>query len=92
MRIEQLSWVDYIRGMKIEVSIPDDIFRKVESLARRMKKSRSELFSKALAEYVARHAADHVTEAMDKVCAEIGIESDDFTSIASRRVLERIEW
>ena len=35
-----------------------------------MKKSRSELFSNALAEYVARHAPDHVTEAMDKVCAD----------------------
>jgi len=57
-----------------------------------MKKSRRELFGKALAEFVARHVADHVTEAMDKACAKIGIETDDFTSIASRRVLERIEW
>jgi len=60
--------------MKTAVSIPDDVFQKAERLARRMKKSRSELFSNALAEYVARHAPDHVTERMNQVCAEIGLD------------------
>lgn len=79
-------------GMKTAVSIPDDIFKKAERLARRMKKSRSELFSKALADYVARHEPDHVTEAMNQVCAEVGVETDAFTSAAARRILERVEW
>jgi metal-responsive CopG/Arc/MetJ family transcriptional regulator len=78
--------------MKTAVSIPDDIFKKAERLARRMKKSRSELFSKALADYVARHAPDHVTETMNQVCAEVGVETDSFVSAASRRTLERVEW
>ena len=78
--------------MKTAVSIPDDVFEKAERLARRMKKSRSQLFSNALTEYVARHAPDHVTEAMDEVCAEIGSEPDPFVSAASRRILERSEW
>jgi metal-responsive CopG/Arc/MetJ family transcriptional regulator len=79
--------------MKTAVSIPDDVFQKAERLARRMKKSRSELFSNALAEYVARHAPDHVTERMNQVCAEIGLdETDPFVSAASQRILERSEW
>ena len=78
--------------MKTAVSIPDDVFEKAERLARRMKKSRSELFSHALAEYVARHAPDHVMETMNQVCAEIGPEPDPFVSAASRRMLERSEW
>ncbi len=79
--------------MKTAVSIPDKVFKKAERLARQMKKSRSELFSNALAEYVARHAPDHVTETMDQVCAEIGSDpADPFVSAASRRVLERSEW
>jgi hypothetical protein len=45
-----------------------------------------------LTEYVARHAPDHVTEAMDEVCAEIGSEADSFVSAASRRIPERSEW
>jgi len=34
--------------MKTAVSIPDDVFEKAEHLARRMKKSRSRLFSNAV--------------------------------------------
>lgn len=78
--------------MKTTVSIPDDVFEKAERLALRMKKSRSELFSRALAEYVARHAPDHVTNAMNQICDDIAIEPDPFPSAAARRTLERIEW
>lgn len=78
--------------MKTAISIPDDVFEKAEHLARRMKKSRSQLFSNAVEEYVDRHAPDRVTEAMDKVCAEIGTESNPFVSAASRHVLENSQW
>jgi metal-responsive CopG/Arc/MetJ family transcriptional regulator len=77
--------------MKTSVSVPDEVFAKAERLARRMKKSRSELFSNALAECIARHAPDHVTETMNQVCAEIGIEADPFVAAASRRILENTE-
>jgi metal-responsive CopG/Arc/MetJ family transcriptional regulator len=78
--------------MKTAVSVPEDVFREAERLARRMKKSRSQLYSDALAEYVARHAPDPVTEAMNAVIDELGIEDDDFVREAARRVLERSEW
>lgn len=82
----------YTQGMKTAVSIPDGVFEKVERLARRAGRSRSEVFSAALAEYVARHAPDEVTEAMDQVCAEVGHQQDSFVSAAGRRVLEQSEW
>jgi len=47
--------------MKTAVSIPDEVFESAERLARRTKKSRSQVFSDALREYVARHAPDEVT-------------------------------
>jgi len=78
--------------MKTAISIPDEVFKGAERLARRTKKSRSQLFSEALQEYVARHAPDEVTEAMNRVCAEVGISKDRFVSAAGRRVLERSEW
>ena len=78
--------------MKTAVSIPDDIFEGAERLARRTKKSRSRLFSDAVREYVARHAPDEVTEAMNRACAELGNSSDEFVSSAARRILERTEW
>jgi predicted transcriptional regulator len=77
--------------MKTVVSIPDEIFEGVARLARRTKKSRSRLFSDAVREYVARHATDEVTEAMNRVCDEVGETRDGFVSAAARRALERME-
>jgi metal-responsive CopG/Arc/MetJ family transcriptional regulator len=78
--------------MKTAVSIPDEVFAETERLARHLKKSRSEVYSLALAEYVARHAPDRVTEAMDRVCEEVGKESDKYAAVAARRILERSPW
>ena len=78
--------------MKIAVSVPDNVFEEAEQLVRRTKRSRSEVYSRALAEYVARHAPDRVTEAMDRVLAEIGEPRDRFVRVASRRVLTRSDW
>ncbi len=78
--------------MKTAVSIPDDVFEEAERLARRMGKSRSQVYQHALIEYVARHAPDHVTEAMDRLCAKLGQPTDSFIATASRRILERSEW
>jgi metal-responsive CopG/Arc/MetJ family transcriptional regulator len=78
--------------MRTAVSIPDDVFEGAERLARRTRKSRSRLFSDAVKEYVARHASDAVTDAMDQVCAELGDSKDAFVSAAARRILEQSEW
>jgi len=78
--------------MKTAVSIPDEVFEKVERLARRAGRSRSAVFSAALREYLARHTPDEVTEAMDRVCAAVNDERDDLVAAAASRVLERIEW
>ena len=78
--------------MKTAVSIPGDVFESAERLARRTKKSRSQLFSDAVREYVARHAPEAITEAMDRVCSKVQDPKDKFVPSATRRVLERSEW
>ena len=78
--------------MKTVVSIPDEVFVQAERLARRGGKSRSQVFSDALREYVSRHAPDEVTEAMDVVCARVGEQRVPFVTAAARRALERTEW
>ena len=85
-------WRGYTPGMKTAVSIPDEVFARAEKLARRTRTSRSRLFSNALREYLARHAPDEVTEAIDRVCAEAGNRQDPFVTEAARRVLEQTEW
>ena len=78
--------------MKTAISIPDELFAEADALARRLKKSRSELYSRALAEFLARHSPDEVTEALNQVCTDVGEEDDSFRKAAVRRALERIEW
>src|SRR5205823_13854725 len=45
----------YIPGMKIAVSIPNDVFKRAERFAKLIKKSRSKVYSDAIREYVRRH-------------------------------------
>ena len=78
--------------MKTAVSIPDEVFRGAERIARRSRKSRSQVYSEALKEYLARHAPDEVTEAMDRVCATLEDLSDPFVTAAAHRILKRSEW
>jgi len=78
--------------MKTAISIPDDVFKAAERYARRARKSRSQLYADAVSEYLARHAPDEVTEAMNKVVAELPEPSDPFVAAAARRILERSEW
>ena len=78
--------------MLTEISIPDSLVEKVDLLARHTKKSRSQLFSDAVQEYVARHSPDDITEAMNRVCRQSEMDSDPFVSLAARRILEQSEW
>lgn len=78
--------------MKTAISLPDKLFREAERQARRVRKSRSQLYGEALAEYLARHAADRVEEALNNVCGQLGEQRDPFLSEASRRTLTRSEW
>jgi metal-responsive CopG/Arc/MetJ family transcriptional regulator len=79
--------------MKTAVSIPDDVFAGAESLARRTKRSRSDIYAAAVREYVARHSCEAVTEAMNSVVDQLGDPGGDaFVSRAALTTLERSEW
>jgi len=77
--------------MKTAVSIPDDVFQKAELLARRAKRSRSEVFTAALREYVARHSPEEITDALNEAYAQ-NERPGPFVGEAARRILKRSEW
>ena len=58
--------------MKTAISIPDKIFHDAERLSRRLKKSRSRVYTEAVTEYIARHDPEAVTEAMNRVFEAVG--------------------
>ena len=78
--------------MKAVISIPEHTFRAAERLARLTKKSRSQLFSEAIREYGKRHMAEEITEALNRVCAEVDQHADKFAPSASSKTLKYVEW
>jgi hypothetical protein len=54
--------------MKTAISIPDPVFEAAEDLARRLGKSRSELYAEALRQYLERHRDDEdITRRLNEV-------------------------
>lgn len=78
--------------MKVVVSIPDPVFSAAETLAKQLRPSRSEVYNRALREFLGRHAPDWVTEQMDRTLASLGEGSDAFSRRATRCVLKRVVW
>ena len=78
--------------MKTAISIPEAIFRRAERLARRLKKSRSQLYSEAIAEYVQRRDPDELRQAVDAALAGLSASESAFVARASRRTLKRADW
>ncbi len=56
--------------MKVAISLPDPVFRAAESLARKLRKSRSELYAEAIAAYVDARGAKALTAKLNAVYAE----------------------
>jgi predicted transcriptional regulator len=82
----------YTFGMKTAVSIPDDVFEDAERLASRLQTSRSKLYARALAEFVARHDDDRVTTLMDQAVREAEGEGGSFLQAAAQQTSQRVEW
>ena len=79
--------------MKTAISLPDDLYLDAETHRKQVNKSRSQLYAEALAEYLARHAPERVTEAMNRVMEELGeYHPEPHLGEAARRILEETEW
>jgi len=78
--------------MKTAISVPDDVFEESERLAARTDKSRSQLYTEAMREYLARHDPDSVTERLNELVADLSPAEDRFVAETSRSVLARVEW
>ena len=82
----------YTRGMKTAISVPDEVFEQAERAAKQLKLSRSELYSRALSEYLARHTDSEVTAAINAVISEAGQPRDAVVSAHGRRRILESEW
>src|ERR1044072_3435741 len=70
-----LSW-RYDRGytptMKTAISLPDDVFEAADELAAKLGVSRSQLYARAVAQFVAQQSEDDVTARLNAIYGESG--------------------
>ena len=77
--------------MKTAISLPDPVFEAAESLAKRLRVSRSQLYSQAIQRFLEDHRGRGVMELLDQVYGDTGEDSqfDPVLAELQREVLER---
>ena len=55
--------------MKTAVSLPEDLFLRAETIAKKLRVSRSQLYATAIAEFLDRTQSERVTERLNQVYA-----------------------
>jgi hypothetical protein len=78
--------------MKTAISIPDDVFRDAERAAKRLGVSRSELYTRAVREYLGERRDMSVTASYDVAFADGEDDAETFRREATRRALLSVEW
>ena len=78
--------------MKTAISIPDPIFTAAEKMAAELAISRSELYAKAVQEFVAAHSEDSITKKLNEVYDNEPIELDPVMVEMQMRVLRADPW
>lgn len=78
--------------MKTAISIPDPIFQAAEGLANRLGISRSELYTKAVAEYMEFHKYQNVTEKLNEIYDEESSELDEALYTMQAKSIPKEKW
>lgn len=78
--------------MKTAVSVPDQLFEAADRFARRLGLSRSELYSKALQEYLGSHREEGITEALNRLYDEEDSSLDPGLASIQSSSLPKDEW
>lgn len=80
--------------MKTAISIPDPLFKQADRLAKRLRVSRSELYSKAVRALVSAYGRRDVTARINAVLGPMGegSELDEDLRDAADEVIDRTQW
>ena len=78
--------------MKTAISIPDPIFQSAEIMAHKLSISRSELFTKAISEYLDAHKYQNVTSALNSVYTETSAGLDENLADMQFSTIKQEDW
>ncbi|MGB7761474.1 MAG: hypothetical protein WBL61_16710 [Bryobacteraceae bacterium] len=78
--------------MKTAVSVPDHLFRMAEITARRLRVSRSELYARAIAEFLKGQQRDAITERLNDLYSQHPAKVDAGLHRAQLKSLPKDAW
>ncbi|EKR71979.1 ribbon-helix-helix domain-containing protein [Leptospira noguchii] len=82
--------------MKTAISIPDELFKTAEKIAKKLGIPRSQLFAKALEEFIQSHSKESITEKLNKVYSnkskELKSNIVDLSVESLRKSLKNDSW
>ena len=78
--------------MKTAVSLPDDLFRRADAAARRLRISRSKLYAIAIAEFLKQRDGSAITERLNDVYSRHPAKVDSRLHRAQLKSLEKDAW
>lgn len=78
--------------MKVAISVPDPVSRAADRVARQLRIPRSQLYTRAVAEYLKRQAHPEITERLDAVYGGSGKQPDRAVLDQGIETLRRVEW
>jgi len=80
--------------VKTAISVPDQIFRRATRYAKRLGISRSELFTRAVEQFIHDQNAKVIRESYDRAFGEDAgdDETSEFRRRSSRKALLDVEW
>jgi metal-responsive CopG/Arc/MetJ family transcriptional regulator len=87
----------HTNGMKIAISIPDDVFRAVKDMAEEQKRSRSEIITEAVREYLTKIESRRIFNTLNEVYAIPETEEErevrrSELDLYKRTVLKKEKW
>ena len=78
--------------MKAAISVPDDLFRSAEVAARRLRLSRSQLYTTAMAEFLERQDTDSITQRLNQIYSQKTAQLDPALHGAQLNSLDKETW
>ena len=78
--------------MKTAISLPDALFKQADALAKQLGIPRSQLYARALAEYLTNVGPGQITQALDAVYADEDSTIDPTVMAAQVKAVGGEEW
>lgn len=78
--------------MKTAISIPDKVFKSAEELANKLGKSRSQLYTEAIKNYLVKHEGSIITEQLDDIYSKENSDLDPKIQFLQDQSLPEDKW